>query len=128
MLAQRRSPLVHNVVIPITLLALLSGCYKWSTPGQSPVDFIRDKEPSQVKLHLKDGRQLVVHDPSVTNGDISAFVNDTLRTVPFDEVSYLEHRSINALGIVGVVTAIGLFALVVGYAVECSANPDSFFC
>ena len=38
--ALRTSRCTRFVVVPLTLVGLFSGCYKWSTPSQSPHAFI----------------------------------------------------------------------------------------
>ena len=50
--ALRTARFTRFFVVPVTLLALFSRCYKWSTPSQSPADFIRVEEPSKVRLQV----------------------------------------------------------------------------
>ena len=119
--ALRQSFLVRYLVIPITILAMFSGCYKWSRPSQSPVDFFRDEEPSGVRLWLDDGGQLIVHDATVMIGDpllVSGLVNDTLRTIRLDEVAYVERRTFNILGTVGIVLLVPIVVFSVAIVVR----------
>ena len=125
--ALRASRVTRFVVIPLTLVALLSSCYKWSTASQSPADFIREEEPSKVRLTLTEDRQVVVENPVVTDGAISGVVGghrersdsrwtwvsgDSLGVIPLDDVVQLQERRFNGfLSVTLPVFLAGLFVL-----------------
>ena len=90
MQALRRSFLVRPLVVPITLLALLSGCYKWSS-WDKPFPGWREL-PSEVRLTLEDSRQLEAKNPVVTDTTISWSEGEFLWVIPVDEISRVEHR------------------------------------
>lgn len=95
MLYIRRSRLTRYFVVPLMLLALLSGCYKWSLPGQGPADYIRAEGPSKVRVTLKDSRRFVVEDPTVGDGAITGTVGDSTVTIPLDRLWSLEERHLD---------------------------------
>lgn len=97
----KRSPVTRFFVVPLTLLALFSGCYTWTNPAQSPADFIRVEAPSQVRLTLKDNRQFVVRNPTATDSTISWPEADTLATIRLDQLRFLEARRLDAEKTIG---------------------------
>ena len=102
-------------IVPLTLLALLSGCYKWSTPSQTPADLIRLENPSKVRLNLKDGRRFVVKNPVVTESAISGHVRDSLVTIQFEDIEQLEQRRFNPASVVVPAILIALMYSAVRY-------------
>lgn len=120
MRALRRSAFTRYLIIPFTLVAVLSGCYKWSEPDLSPRDFIRLEEPSKVRLTLTDDRLVVLEHPAVTDSTISASDGDLRWVIPFHEVTRLEHRSFDWATFS---IAVGLpIALITAGAIDCAQN------
>jgi hypothetical protein len=120
----KQSPITRFFVVPLTLVALVSGCHKWSPPSQSPADFIRDEEPSKVKLYLTDGRELVVENPVVTETTISGTVDDSLVTIPFEEIEQLEGRRTDVPATVVVAFLGTVLAAATVFVVACATDEN----
>ena len=62
MLHFRRSRFLRFVILPLTLIAFLPACYKWTE-----VETTADSQlPDPIRVTLIDGRQFVVEDATVT--------------------------------------------------------------
>jgi hypothetical protein len=115
----RTSRFTRLVVIPLTLVALLAGCYKWSPPSQSPADYISQERPSEVRLYLTGGREVLVENPTLTNELVLGLVGDTLTRIPLDQILRLERRSTNIPVVLGITLGSVLVLGAVCRATEC---------
>ena len=93
------SPFVRTVVLPLTLLAFLSGCvHKWGTLKTSPADYVREEQPSKLRVHLRDGTKLVVVSPEIEADTLTGFVRDTVRRIPLEDVARVDYRKSDQVG------------------------------
>jgi hypothetical protein len=119
-----RSLLVRTVVIPVTLLAFLSGCHKWSTVDASPGQYLNEDQPEMVRVTWH-GELYEVRSPVVQADSITGQAKDESRfAAPLAEIEHLEARKFDGAAVAlgtGVVLGMGLLALaVVGSAQFCS--------
>ena len=102
------SPFLRLVVLPLTLVAFLSGCsQKWVELEPPLADAIERRQPDSVRLTV-DGQRFMIHEPAVMNDSIvgqrnrlvriggepvlSRFALDDIQSVeePSDDLSTLE--------------------------------------
>lgn len=82
MLYFRRSRFFRTVVLPLTLVALLPACYKWTE-----VETTADSQfPDPIRVTLMDGRQIVVEDATVTADSLFGRPKGTPRPVLGEEL------------------------------------------
>jgi hypothetical protein len=129
----RRSKFQRHIVIPLMLICLLSGCYKWSV---QPAAVVSDEAPEQVRVMLSDGSVVKLRSPEVRGDSIVGWVKgtrdiasaDTLAAYSLADLAAVEVRSTDVLKTTGLVVA-GVFGIVaiISYVAECNRD-DSFFC
>jgi len=82
MLYFRRSRFIRFVVLPLTLIAILPACYKWTE-----VETTADSQfPDPIRVTLMDGRQIVVEDATVTADSLFGRPKGTPRPVLGEEL------------------------------------------
>ena len=109
MLYLRRSTLLRIVVLPLTLVALLPACYKWSeVPGRNLPEVLS----SPTRVTLTDGQRIVLTTATVTEDSLFGRregtpgpVLDTVQSVrvSLDEVQLVEHRKTDGLATAGAI-------------------------
>ena len=111
MLYFRRSRFIRFVILPLTLVALLPACYKWSTVQGPPDREITYGRPDQIRLTVDDGSQVKMRSPWIQGDSILALtVNRDTLVIRLSDVTKLEKRKFNWIPIVvGWVVATGLF-------------------
>ncbi len=117
----RRSPFVRLVVLPLTLVAFLSGCYKWVELEPPLADAIERRQPDSVRLTV-DGQRFMIHEPAVMNDSIVGQRNTLVRIggepvlsrFALDDIQSVEQQSDDLAPIMEVVVG------VVEVIMECS--------
>lgn len=90
----RESRLVRYAVVPVTLMAFLSGCAWSAVRSQPPGTYVRTEEPSKIRVDMKDGRRIVLTDPTATDSTITGRTAvDSVITIPLDEVDEIRHQT-----------------------------------
>jgi len=96
----KRSRFLRYVVLPLTLLALLPGCYKW-TMVETGVD-LPTELPRSVRVTLTDGESLVLENVTITTDSLFGQRGGNKREstseerdvrLPLDDVRWVERRS-----------------------------------
>ena len=136
MLTFRRNRFLRRVVLPLTLLAFVSACYKWADV-QPPIErAFAEEQPETVRLTLVGDSVLVVKTPTI-QGDtlialdtrwrevgtgasvdgvpVTELVHPRL-TVPLDQIRQVEVKKGNTAGTVLLVA--GISALLVNFIVN----------
>jgi len=111
MLYFRRSRFIRFVVLPLTLVALLPACYKWSAVHGPPDQEIRYGRPDEIRVTVNDGSQVKMRSPWIQGDSILALnaIQDTL-VIRVSDVTKLEKRKFDWVPIVvGWVVVAGLF-------------------
>jgi hypothetical protein len=134
MRAFRRSKFQRHIVIPLMLICLLSGCYKWSV---QPAAVVSDEAPEQVRVMLSDGSVVKLRSPEVRGDSIVGWKKgtrdiasaDTLAAYSLADVAAVEVRSTDVLKTTGLVVA-GVFGIVaiISWRVNCSDRGEIFGC
>jgi hypothetical protein len=115
-----RSRYVRRVLVPVMAVSVLSACSTWKVQDMAPSQVVAEKEPGQVLLTMLDGGQILLADPTVSEGEIvghpvrnpggnyRVIRSDTLR-VPTDSVARIGILETDALA-TGAGVMIGLVA------------------
>jgi hypothetical protein len=111
------------LVVPLTLVALFSGCYKWSAPG-TPVLGGEGDVPSRVRVTLTNFTQLELEDVTLVGDTLRGWANAVQDTVlvPVSTVARLEVRKTNWVT-TGLLIGLGVWLAAI--AIEC-ADADCF--
>ena len=125
MQAFRRSRFLRHVMLPLTLMAWLSGCHKWSSPGM-PLDQALseregEREGEQVRMTLSDGSLVRLKSVSLLGASLVGLtLSGNPRTVALDNVIRFEVRKTDQLKTSLVVGAVlvGLLSIPY-YAIRC---------
>ena len=117
------SRLIHQVMLPVTLVAFMSACHKWSTvePGQP----FAEEGAEEVRITRTDGQWYVLKDASVVGDSVVGLANRDSASFALSEVEKIEVRKTDVVGIVGLVVGIGatiVAAAVVGFIAVCEAT------
>jgi len=106
MLYFRRSRFLRFVILPLTLVAFLPACYKWTSTNstlESPTSIL---EP--VRITLTDGRRMELENAVVRSDSLVGNRKGTQDSisVPLSEVQKVEHMRASALSSLGLVGGI----------------------
>ena len=106
------SGFIHQVMLPVTLVAFVSACHKWSTvqPGQP---FAEDGT-AEVRITQTDGQRVVLKESAVVGDTLVGLVNGDSVSVSLSEVEKVEVRKGDAVG-TGI--SIGSVAIAVGFLI-----------
>ena len=128
MLYVRGSWLLRRVVLPLTLVALLSACTKWKTlePPYAP----SQGEYEKLRITGDDGMRVVIHDPRLEADSLRGTVSDSdqVAAIRIDSVQKIEKRGTNWLATAGLVVGVFYAVVGIGLLIECSSNPEGIFC
>jgi len=124
-----QSRLVHQVMLPVTLVTFMSACHKWSTvqPGQP---FAEDGN-AEVRITQADGQRVYVKESAVVGDTLTGLVNGHSASIALSETDKIEVRKTDVVGTVGLVVGIGaaiVAAAFLGFVVGCSLNDPGAIC
>jgi len=124
-----QSRLVHQVMLPVTLVTFMSACHKWSTvqPGQP---FAEDGN-AEVRITQTDGQRVYVKESAVVGDTLTGLVNGHSASIALSETDKIEVRKTDVVGTVGLVVGIGaaiVAAAFLGFVVGCSLNDPGAIC
>ena len=124
-----QSRLVHQVMLPVTLVTFMSACHKWSTvqPGQP---FAEDGN-AEVRITQTDGQRVYVKESAVVGDTLTGLVNGNSASIALSETDKIEVRKTDVVGTVGLVVGIGaaiVAAAFLGFVVGCSLNDPGAIC
>lgn len=133
----RESRLVRYVVLPISLVAVLSGCYKW-VPYESPLqarEALLGKPGSEARLVTADST-VTLHNVSFADGNFVGYGEaDRLRqpqvAIPFEDVTAISTRKASGKTWqywAGLTSAVGLVVFVAVMAESLSQLECPFGC
>ena len=128
MLYVRGSWLLRRFVLPLTLVAFLSGCTKWRTLEPPHAPSLGEYE--KLRITGDDGTRVVIHDPQIEADSLRGTVSDSeqVQVIPIDSVQKIEKRGTNWLATAGLVVGVFYAVVGIGFLIECSSNPDGMFC
>jgi hypothetical protein len=112
--ALRTSRFTRFFIVPLTLVALFSGCYKWVPVTRPFDDAISTKRPLEVRVARADGSVISLRHPEIRRDSIreSGLLVLGRKSISLEEVEALEAKELNAAGVVlAGITLIGLAAL-----------------
>jgi hypothetical protein len=113
--------LIHQVMLPVTLVAFMSACHKWSTvqPGQP----FAEEGTEEVRITQTHGQRVVLKESAVVGDTLVGLVNGDSASIALSEVDKVEVRKGDWVGTTLVVFgatagAFGAFVLV-ACAIDC---------
>ncbi len=85
-----QSRLVHQVMLPVTLVAFMSACHKWSTvePGQP----FAEEGTAELRISTTDVYRVVVKQSSVVGDSVVGLVDGDSASIALSEVKKVEVR------------------------------------
>ena len=124
-----QSRLVHQVMLPVTLVTFMSACHKWSTvqPGQP----FAEEGTAEVRITQTDGQRVYVKESAVVGDTLTGLVNGHSASIALSETDKIEVRKTDVVGTVGLVVGIGaaiVAAAFLGFVVGCSLNDPGAIC
>ena len=120
MMYLRRSRFFRTVVLPLTLVALLPACYKWSSVDGPPYQAFTDGRPKQTRVTVNDGSQVTMQWPRIQGDSILGLSEQgATLAVRLSDVSKLEKRKFDWTPIV-----VGLVLVTVLGIVVCAAQEE----
>jgi hypothetical protein len=118
---------LHRITALALLIAYVPACHTWRLESVRPADVIAAQSPSQVRVTLMSGKQLVLRQPVVVSDSLAGRSRRDTVAIPLREVVALETRqtkgAVTGLTILGGV--LGGLALLFGIgcaASDCSLN------
>jgi len=114
--------LVHQVMLPVTLVAFMSACHKWSTvePGQP---FAEDGT-EEVRITQTHGQRVVLKESAVVGDTLVGLVNGDSASFALSEVDEIEVRKGDWVGTTLVVFGATAGAFLAFVAVACAIDCD----
>ncbi len=105
------SRFIHQVMLPVTLVAFMSACHKWSTVREDPRDFVGQNEVHKVRVDRRSGGVIELADPVVRGDTLVGSRNGEEVAIPIADVHQLDYRTFDGLGtgiLIGSVVIVGL--------------------
>ena len=123
------SRLLHQVMLPVTLVTFMSACHKWSTvqPGQP----FAEEGTAEVRITQTYGQRVYVKESAVVGDTLTGLVNGHSASIALLETDKIEVRKTDVVGTVGLVVGIGaaiVAAAFLGFVVGCSLNDPGAIC
>ncbi len=117
------SRFIHQVMLPVTLVAFMSACHKWSTvePGQP----FAEEGTEELRFTGIRGQRVVIKESAVVGDSVVGLVNGDSASFALSEMDKIQVRKTDVVGTVGLVVGIGaavVAAAVVGFFVACEAT------
>lgn len=72
-------PFRSALCLVLMVAVLTSSCRGWSVQDTSPAAYLKDKQPSTVRLFKKDGKQVILMEPEVVGDSIRGYATTTGR-------------------------------------------------
>jgi hypothetical protein len=115
--------LVQQVMLPVTLVAFMSACHKWSTvePGQP----FAEEGTEEVRITQTHGQWVVLKQSAMVGDSVVGLVSGDSVSFALSEVDKIEVRKTDVAGTVGLVVGIGaaiVATAVVGFLVVCATT------
>lgn len=118
-----RSALIVLLAISLTT----SGCRVWGVTGTPPTEFLRNHKPTQVRIHRKDGKQIVLMEPELTGDSLRGYAETTGRpTIALADIDSIAVRRTSWGKTVLLVT--GVSAAIVATALLSSCDDARSVC
>jgi hypothetical protein len=111
-----RSLLVRTVVIPLTLVAFVSGCYKWTPVEMTPVEVVAD-EPDRARVVLLNGDSVELERMAIVDDSLIGYAPETTTksaqrvAISLNDISRMETKEPNTTA--NAVISAGFIAVVV---------------
>ncbi len=117
---------VHQVMLPVTLVAFMSACHKWSTvePGQP----FAEEGTEELRITRTDGQWFVLKDAAVVGDSVVGLMHGDSASFALSDVDQVEVRKGDWVGttllvVLGGVVVASLVLVAVG---QC--NEGEFLC
>ncbi len=92
------SRIIHQVMLPVTLVSFMSACHKWSTVREDPRAFIEQNDVHTVRLSLRSGDEIELVFPGVRGDTLVGWHNGEEFAIPTADVRELDKRTFDGLG------------------------------
>jgi hypothetical protein len=117
------SRFIHQVMLPVTLVAFMSACHKWTTvePGQP----FAEEGTEELRITQTHGQWVVLRQSAMVGDSVVGLVNGDSVSFALSEVDKVEVRKTDVAGTVGLVVGIGaaiVAAAFVGFIVGCASG------
>ena len=113
------SRFIHQVMLPVTLVAFMSACHKWSTvePGQP----FAEEGTEELRITQTDGQWFVLKEAAVVGDSVVGLVGRDSASFAISEMDKIQVRKGDWVGttllVFGAVVGASLVAIGVGFAV-----------
>ena len=102
------SRFIHQVMLPVTLVAFMSACHKWSTvePGQP----FAEEGTEEVRITQTHGQRVVLKQAAVVGDTLTGLVNGHSASIALSETDKIEVRKGDWVGtgiLIGSVVIVG---------------------
>ncbi len=109
------SRLIHQVMLPITLVSFMSACHKWSTvqPGQP----FAEEGAEELRITRTDGQRVVLKESVVVGDSVVGLVNGDSASFALSDMDKIQVRKGDWVGTTLLVLGVVVGATVVGVAI-----------
>ncbi len=117
------SRFIHQVMLPVTLVAFMSACHKWSTvePGQP----FAEEGTAEVRITQTHGQRVVLKESVVVGDSVVGLVNGDSASFALSDMDKIQVRKGDWVGttllVLGVVVGASVVGVAIGLAV-CSPS------
>jgi hypothetical protein len=116
--------LIHQVMLPVTLVAFMSACHKWSTvePGEP----FAEEGTEELRFTGSRGQRVVLKEPVVVGDSVVGLVNGDSASFALSEMDKIQVRKGDWVGTTLVVFGAAVGASFAVVAVSCAA--EEYYC
>lgn len=106
----------------LLITALLSSsCRGWSVTNTTPADYLRDHQPSAVRIHKHDGKQVILMEPELVGDSLRGYAQTTGRpTIALSDIDSIAVRKTSWGKSIALVGGLGAAIVVAALLSDCS--------
>ncbi|MFQ5889362.1 MAG: hypothetical protein ACE5JR_04840 [Gemmatimonadota bacterium] len=126
MVVLRKSAFFRVAVAPLTIMAVLSGCMKWSTVKVPVAQALAEEEPKKIRVTRSNGYVLVLESPAIEGDSLVGLTGRSKQRVaiPVEDVKRIEARKPDGVRTTLLVVGAGLtLAAIIGAASASDPEP-----
>jgi hypothetical protein len=117
----RQAGLPRRRAATALLLAMLGACSSWQVQAVAPAELISGSSPSQVRVQLRDGRRIVLRQPTIRSDSlVGGGDGQSVAVAEIDSIALRRFDTPRTLGLTVLIVAVPAVLCAVG----CEFGPD----
>lgn len=117
----RQAGLPRRRAATALLLAMLGACSSWQVQAVAPAELVSGSSPSQVRVQLRDGRRIVLRQPTIRSDSlVDGGDGQSVAVAEIDSIALRRFDTPRTLGLTVLIVAVPAVLC----AASCEFGPD----